>query len=312
MEQNKEKNFVSAVVYCCNDADRITTFIQNLDKTLSFNFLKYEIIVVNDSSSDDSAQKVKEYAHSVNQTEKEHTITLLNMSFRQGLEASMNAGLNLTIGDFVFEFDSLNEDYEMSLLMDIYHYSLTGYDIVSARSTRKPRWIAGRYYNLFNRYAHLQHPIGSETFRLLSRRAINRIHSITQSIPYRKASYANCGLAVGAVKYEPLAFIKRKKYKDSWMVGLEALFLYTNVPFRATMVLAILMFVLSASFGLYAIIFRFLRNPVEGWTTTIFFMSFGFSGLFVILAMIIRYMQTLVRMSFRKKEYLFESIEKLQ
>lgn len=234
------------------------------------------------------------------------------MSFRQGLEASMNAGLNLTIGDFVFEFDSLNDDYDMKLLMNVYHHSLTGFDITCASPDRKPKWIAGRYYSLFNRHAHLQHPIGPETFRILSRRAINRIHSITQSIPYRKASYANCGLAMDIIKYRPNKMVKRRKYNDSWIVALESLFLYTDVPFKATLTLAIFMFIVSASMGIYAIVYRLMSTPVEGWTTTIFFMSFGFSGLFVILAMVIRYMQTLVKLGFRKKEYLFESIEKLQ
>ena len=312
MEQNKEKNFVSAVLYCCNDADRIGLFIQSLDETLDSNFLKYEIVVVNDSSDDESTKIVKDYAHRVNSGEKEHTITILNMSFRQGLEASMNAGLNLTIGDFVFEFDSVNNDYEWSMLMSVYHHALTGYDIVSAKSGRKPRFMSNIYYRLFNKYAHLQHSIGPESFRMLSRRAINRIHSITQSIPYRKAAYANCGLAIDTIVYNPICKIDRKKYNDSRVVAVESLLLFTDVPFRATMILAVLMFLLSMAVGIYAIIYKILRNPVEGWTTTIFFMSFGFSGLFIILSMIIRYMQTLVRLNFRKKDYLFESIVKLQ
>ena len=312
MEQNKEKNFVSAVVYCCNDADRIGAFVKNLDETLAANFLKYEIVVVNDASDDDSTKPVKDYAHKVNEGEKEHTITILNMSYRQGLEASMNAGLNLTIGDFVFEFDSVNDDYEWSLLMDVYRHSLTGYDIVSARSNKKPRISSSVYYKLFNRYAHLQHTIGPESFRILSRRAINRIHSITQSIPYRKAAYANCGLAIDTIIYKTTGKPNKKKYDDRRIVAVESLLLFTDVPFRATMILALVMFLISMSVGVYAVIYKFLRNPVEGWTTTIFFMSFGFSGLFLILAMVIRYMQTLVRLNFRKKDYLFESIEKLQ
>lgn len=312
MEQNKEKNFVSAVVYCCNRADSIGVFVKRLDEELSKNFLKYEIVVVNDSSNDNSAAIVKEYAHSVNIGEKEHTISLINMSYRQGLEASMNAGVNLAIGDFVFEFDSLNDDFNMSFLMDVYRHSLAGFDIVSARSEHKGKWLAGRYYRLFNKYAHLQHNIGPETFRLLSRRAINRIHSITQSIPYRKAAYANSGLATDTMSYEPIKRIKRRRNKEAWKVAIESLLLYTDVPFRATMALAIFMFVVSISVGLYAVIYRLLSNPVEGWTTTMFFMAFGFGGLFLILSMIIRYMQTLVRLNFRKKDYLFESIEKLQ
>ena len=312
MEQNKEKNFVSAVVYCCNDADRIGAFIQSLDETLTANFLKYEIVVVNDASDDSSTKTVKDYAHKANEGEKEHTITILNMSYRQGLEASMNAGQNLTIGDFVFEFDSVNDDYSWTMLMDIYRHSLTGYDIVCARNDRMPRISSSLYYHLFNKYAHLQHEIGPESFRLLSRRAINRIHSLTQSIPYRKAAYANSGLAVDTLAYHPLRQIGRKRYNDRRIVAVESLLLFTDVPFRATMMLAALMFLVSMTVGIYAVVYKFLSNPVEGWTTTIFFMSFGFSGLFIILSMVIRYMQTLVRLSFRKKDYLFESIEKLQ
>ena len=242
----------------------------------------------------------------------EHTITLLNMSYRQGLEASMNAGINLAIGDFVFEFDSVCNDFDMSLLMDVYFHSLKGYDIVSAKSAGKGRWMSRRYYHIFNKYAQLQHAIGTETFRVISRRAINRIHSITQNIPYRKAAYANSGLAVDTITYQPIRSIRKRRSSDFQKVAIESLLLYTDVPFRATIILALFMLIVSMGVGIYAIIYRLLSNPVEGWTTTIFFISFGFSGLFAILAMIIRYMQTLVRLNFRKKEYLFESIEKLQ
>lgn len=312
MEQNKEKNFVSSVVYCCNDANRIGAFIKNLDETLVTNFLKYEIVVVNDASDDDSIKLIKNYAHKVNEGEMEHTITILNMSYRQGLEASMNAGLNLAIGDFVFEFDSVNDDYDWSMLMEVYHHGLTGYDIVSARSERKPRSSSQFYYWVFNKYAHLQHTIGPDSFRMLSRRAINRIHSITQSIPYRKAAYANCGLAVDTITYKSIDKIHRKQYDDRRIVAVESLLLFTDVPFRATMILAGLMLFVSVAVGIYAVVYKLLSSPVEGWTTTIFFIAFGFSGLFIILSMVIRYMQTLVRLNFRKKDYLFESIEKLQ
>ena len=122
MELNKEKNFASAVVYLYNDEDRIYDFISGLDKTLCDNFVKYEIIVVNDHSSDKSATIVKEYA-----SKKDNScITLLNMSFHQGVETSMNAGDDLAIGDFVFEFDSVYVDFEWSTMMDIYFHSLKG------------------------------------------------------------------------------------------------------------------------------------------------------------------------------------------
>lgn len=309
MDNNtKEKNFISAVVYCYNDANLITDFIQGLHHTLAETFLKFEIIVVNDCSSDDSVEKVKQYA-----AHKEGlVISVINMSYFQGLENSMNAGINLAIGDFVYEFDSVVRDYDWSLLKLVYQKSLTGFDIVATRQNKKPRFASRLFYKIFNRYAHLQYEIGTDSFRLLSRRAINRIHSITQSIPFRKAAYANSGLDFWAISYTPVAKVPRKHRPDNMGIAVNSLVLFTDIAYRITVGLSLLMLCLSAGIAAYALVYKFFENPVEGWATTVIFLSLGFSGLFVILAMVLKYLQLLVRLNFKKKEFLFESIQKLQ
>lgn len=308
MESNKEKNFASAVVYCFNDTVTIGDFLKQLDKALNSIFLHYEIIVVNDGSSDTCVNIIREYAAS----KEEKRISLINMSHYQGLEASMNAGVDLSIGDFVFEFDFAYADFDWEILSRVYHHSLCGYDIVCASPQQKPRLISRLFYSIFNRYAHLQNSIGIETFRLLSRRAINRIHSISQSIPYRKAAYANCGLSIDSLKYKPVKKVIRKSHADRVNVAMDSLILFTDVAYRVTVGLAIIMAIFTAAFAIYALVYWSMSTPVEGWTTTIIFIAFGFFGLFIILAMVIKYLQTLVILSFRKKEYLYESIEKLQ
>ncbi len=308
MERTKEKNFISAVVYCHNDATTLSGFIENLDKTLSEHFLKYEIIVVNDGSTDESVKALKQYASE----KEEKIITLLNMSHFQGVEASMNAGVDLSIGDFVYEFDQADADFDWEMAMTIYHHSLKGYDIVSAYANQPSRPTSRLFYSIFNRYANLQYAIDTESFRILSRRAINRIHSITQSIPYRKAAYASCGLSIDKLKYTPIRKSNIKERSDQVQLAMDSLILFTDVAYRVTVGLAILMAIITAAFAIYALIYKIMSNPVEGWTTTIIFLAFGFFGLFIILAMVIKYLQTLVTLSFRKKEYLFKSIEKIQ
>ena len=61
MELNKEKNFASAVAYLYDDEDRVIPFLEGLNATLSNNFLKYEIILVNDCSKDRSTEIVKNW-----------------------------------------------------------------------------------------------------------------------------------------------------------------------------------------------------------------------------------------------------------
>lgn len=308
MDTTKEKNFVSAVVYCFDDADTIGNFIECLDRMLSENFLKYEIVVVNDASTDCSVGLVKEFA-----AHKEgKVITVLNMSHHQGLEASMNAGVDLAIGDFVFEFDYAVADFSWTMLMEIYHHSLNGYDIVSARPNTRKSFSSRLFYKVFNHYANLQHELSTETFRLLSRRAINRVRSLTESIPYRKASYANCGLALSSLTYYPTVDLKKRRHHSRMTMAVDSIILFTDLAYRVTVGLAVFMAVVTLSIGLYAILAKIYLHPVEGWTTTILFLAFGFLGLFAILAMVIKYLQTIVTLIFRKKEYMFESIEKLQ
>ena len=307
MQTDKETNFISAVVYCCNNADTIGQFIQGLHAALEKHFAKYEIIVVNDASTDESVMQVRQYA----EHKEKLVLSVLNMSFRQGLEASMNAGIDLAIGDFVYEFDSTCIDYDWELIDTIYKHSLKGYDIVSARLDEKPDFMSRVYYNLFNKYAHLPFNIGIESFRIVSRRAINRVNSMTQTIPFRKAAYANSGLNLDVIRYDAFkGSIKRRPQRLSGVVN--SLILFTDVVYRITLGLAAFMFLLSLGFAIYAFVYRILSNPVEGWATTVIFSSIGFGGLFAILAMVIKYLQTLVQLVFKKKNYVFESIEKLQ
>jgi glycosyltransferase involved in cell wall biosynthesis len=308
METNKEKNFVSAVVYCFNDTAYIGSFMRELDNFLASTFLKYEIIVVDDSSMDKSVEQIKQYvAH-----KEGLAVSILNMGFHQGLEASMNAGVNLAIGDFVFEFDSTYVDYDWKVVMDIYLHSLKGFDIVSARMDKKPRLTSRIFYRLFNYYARLQHEVGMETFRVLSRRAINRIHSITKTIPYRKAAYANCGLAVDTLIYKPICSSICKNKTGRMTLAVDSLILFTDVAYRTTLALACIMMLITLVMGIYAVVYKLMENPVEGWTATICFLAFALFGVFVILAIIIKYLQIIVKLNFQKREFLFESIEKIQ
>ena len=55
-----------------------------------------------------------------------------------------------------------------------------------------------------------------------------------------------------------------------------------------------------------------LGQPIAGWTTTMLVLSAGLSGLFFILTIAVKYLNLLVRLTFKKQSYLIEGVEKLQ
>ena len=57
----KEKKFISAVVYLRNDAEHVEGFLNVVTTALSENFTGYELIFVNDASTDDSVMRIRRF-----------------------------------------------------------------------------------------------------------------------------------------------------------------------------------------------------------------------------------------------------------
>ncbi len=308
---NKEKNFMSAVLYVHNDEAVVAGFLRMVMGVLEAHFEHSEIICVNDYSQDGSVDIVR----GISREAKSTTVTVLNMSYFHGTEAAMNAGMDLAIGDFVLEFDACVPDFAAAEIMRVYQRSLDGFDIVSASPDKKQRLTSNLFYRVFNKYTGYSYPLGTERFRVLSRRVINRISSMNKSVPYRKAVYANCGLKTANIRYPVTGGqavredAAQRKYRRD--LAVNSMILFTGLGYRFAVTMTILMMVVSVAVAVYSAVVYLFSTPVAGWTTTIFFMSFAFFGLFGILTVIIKYLQILVDLVFRRRKYSFESIEKM-
>ena len=335
---NKEKNFVSAVIYVHNAEEQIEAFLKMIIDVLDTNFEHSEIICVNDFSTDRSIEKIREMSL-LNQN---MCISVVHMSYFHGLELAMNAGVDLAIGDFVFEFDSTILDYDSTVIMEIYKHSLKGFDIVSASPDKKEKWSSRLFYSIFNIFSdsfyahgvqrkHISRTDGhstrkyslrkntarmnTERFRILSRRVINRIGSMHKAVPYRKAVYFHCGLQTDNIKYKAESNITNhtdKKEKDyRWMLAVDTLILFTQLGYKISLAMTLTMMLISVFMIIYSVVVYITADPITGWTTTILFLSVAFLGLFGILTIILKYLQILVDMVFKRKHYCFDSIEKL-
>ena len=311
MMLNKEKNFVSAVIYVHNAEKRIERFLDMIIGVMEENFEHSEIICVNDCSDDSSVDAIKK----VSDKAKTTSVSVVNMSFFHGLELAMDAGMDLAIGDFVFEFDNTNLDFDQEMIMKIYRHSLTGYDIVSASPNKREKLSSRFFYKVFDRFAENSYDMTTESFRILSRRVINRISSMNKTIPYRKAIYAGSGLKTANIKYDvkldgdSSVDAKEKRYRSS--LAVDTLILFTDFGYRFSFWMTSLMMLISVFMILYTVIVYLIGHPIEGWTTTALFLSVAFLGLFGILTVIVKYLQIIVDMVFKRKHYNFESIEKL-
>ncbi|MBN2134532.1 MAG: glycosyltransferase family 2 protein [Acidobacteria bacterium] len=94
----KYKNPISVIIPVYNEEDCIKDFLGNLLNTLKNNFEKYEVIAVNDGSSDKSVSIIKNF--------KEKNLKLVGFSQNQGQSAALYFGVRSSNENICVTLDS--------------------------------------------------------------------------------------------------------------------------------------------------------------------------------------------------------------
>lgn len=303
MTTNKEKNFISAVVYLHNDGVRAVKFFKMLTEQLDAHFEQYELIAVDDACTDDTIPMLRDWAKDLDKP-----LTFLHMSLFQRLEPCMNAGLDASIGDYVYEFDTTDVPYPADMIFAAYQTAMTGSDIVSVCPNRTSG-TSRLFYGVFNANSHSAYRLRTDAFRLVSRRAVNRVHASSEHLPYRKAAYAASGLKMTDLTFEG-RILDRSVGRLS--LAADSLALYTDAGFKLSAGVTLVMMALALAELVYTLVIFATGHPIEGWTTMMFVLTLGFAGVFAVLAIIVKYLSLLVDLIFKKQKYLIESVEKIQ
>lgn len=300
---SKEQNFVSAVVYLGAGAPDPAPFFSMLAAELEAHFAQYELVAVDDAADKTAVAALRAWAANCPKP-----VTILHMSLRQGLEAGMNAGLDAAIGDYVYEFDTTEHPYDPGLIFAAYKTAQQGSDIVSV-CPGSTRGGSGLFYRLFNANSHSAYRLRTAAFRLVTRRAVNRVHALSPYLAYRKAAYAACGLKMTDLEF---AGALHGRQPGRFALAADSLALYTDAGFKLSAGIALGMLALALAELAYTLFVFATGRPVAGWTTTMFVLTLGFAGVFAVLTVVVKYLSLLVDLVFKRQRCLVESIEKIQ
>ncbi|MFM9328686.1 glycosyltransferase [Paenibacillus mesotrionivorans] len=301
----KEHVFVSAIIYARNNEKEISKTLESIDTVLNKTFINYEIVIVNDFSEDKTLQIIRNTIPSLR-----GNIIVINLSRKHGVENAMMAGLNKSMGDFVYEFDSAIIDYNIDLIPQLYKKAVTGFDIVSA-STELSSSFSKLFYKVINRISYLDLDLGTERIRLVTRRALNAMLCLKEKVRYRKALYAYTGYAKAKVEFLSTGNYPQKKLnRENVALALDVLVSFSNFGLRISHYLSFLFFFFSIfmlGYSVYNYVFN--RNVVEGWTTIMILISTGFAGLFFIIGMLGEYISRILIESQNRPFYSTKSVE---
>ena len=299
----REQNFISAVVYLHGAAAGTAGFFARLNRLLEARFSQYELIAVDDRCSPAVLEELRCWGR-----ELERPLTIVHMSLYQGIERAMNAGLDCAIGDYIYEFDAPEDDWPEELLGRAYDTALAGSDIVSVCPEHQ-RFSSRLFYRIFNHSSGSAYQLRTDVFRLVSRRAVNRVYAVSERLSYRKAAYAASGLKMTALLFEG-----GPPHHGEGRFGLavDSLALYTNAGYRFSVGVTGAMLCAALAELIYTVVIYVTGRPIEGWTTMMFVLTFGLFGLFAVLAIVLKYLSLILAMTFTRPTNLVEGIEKIQ
>ncbi len=305
----KEKAFVSVVLYLQNGASKIPQSLLALDGFMGDKFDNYEIIVVNDFSSDGSDEQLKASAQSLNRD-----ITVVNLAWRHGPEKGVMAGVDLAIGDYVFEIEIDKVNYPLDLLYDLFKEAGKGFDIVAASPSSNQNMADKLFFKLFNRISYLPFDVHKETARIISRRALNSILGMNEQIIYRKILYKFSGFPSRILNYEPVTSasdIRGLSLREKMHLAMDIFVSFSNIGTDISAAMSFLFLLISLLLGLYALaIYTIQSGVVPGWTTQVLFMSFCFSGVFMVLGLQSKYISIILVEAKSRPNYIVRSVER--
>ena len=270
---------ISCILPAFNEGETLPSLLTALSDELRQHFKRWEIIVVNDGSSDDTEIQVAPWLRGRN-------VRYVSLSRNFGKEAALTAGLDRARGDLVLLMDA-DLQHPPALVADMLRAWREGADMVyTVRATRDDEsWLKKLgtriFYRVVNVGSAVPIPANAGDFRLLDRTVVDALRSLPERNRFMKGLYAWVGFRSVAVAYEPN---ERHAGDSSFsMRGLSRLALtgvtaFTNAPLRLWSAVGATIAVGAILGGLWFIVEHFTFGAdVPGWATLAVSLMF-FSG----------------------------------
>lgn len=203
---------LSIVAPMYNEEHNVDYFFNRILPLLNSWNLSYEIICINDGSTDGTSQKVREF-------QKNHPgIKLIEFSRNFGKENAMTAGLQYSRGKAVVPIDSDLQD-PPELIESLLAKWREGYDVVYAVRKKRhgetflKRLTASLFYKIINWFSETPIPQNTGDFRLMDQRVVKVINQIPERTRFMKGLFAWVGFKQIGITYDR---DPRHKGKTKW------------------------------------------------------------------------------------------------
>jgi dolichol-phosphate mannosyltransferase len=298
--------------------------IEELVKRISITVLKlkkyeYELIFINDSSTDNSLNLLLKL-------QKDFPITIINMSRRFGGPACRFAGFENANGDIIIDLDCDLQDPPEIVDEMIKKYE-DGFEVVHTKRTKRLgeniikmlfTKIGYRVINLFSEI-NLENNVGD--FKLYSKKALNELLKIRETNPYFRGISVWIGYKQTIIEYQrdarfagvtKFSWLSKKIFtpEGAFAEFFRGIISFSNVPLHIIFLTGVIIFIITIFIIIYAIYIKLTNATGAGIPTLIILISLFGSLILMSLGVIGIYIGKIFDQIKNRPKYIIDSILK--
>jgi glycosyltransferase involved in cell wall biosynthesis len=265
--------YLSVVVPCFNEEKAVPVFFDEAIKTISSLNIQFELIFVDDGSTDGTLNVLHEISN------METRMHYISFSRNFGKEAAVLAGLQAARGEYTVTLDVDGQD-PLFLVPEMLKAVASGEcDCAGARRinrTGEPvirSFFARRFYKHMKRFSDIEIIDGARDFRLMNRKSLEALLSLPERNRFSKGIFPWTGFKTKWFEYENIERIKGRTKWSFWKLvfyAFDGMIAFSSKPLAIASVLGILFFLASLALVVFIIIRKLIwGDPVDGWASTV-------------------------------------------
>ncbi len=290
------KKLVSIVVSVYNEEQALARFYQETRRVLEELTWDYEMIFVNDGSTDSSMSVL----HSIASENPKAKIVCFSRNF--GHEAAMIAGLDYSQGDCIICMDA-DLQHPPEYIPKIIQKIEEGYQIINMVRTKNASagWLkritSAGFYKVINMLSDVKFENNASDFFGIDRQAAEVLKKdYREKVRFLRGFVQNIGFKKTTIEFEAgvrVAGESKYNIKKLFAFSMNTIMCFSNMPLRLGIYAGIFSAILGFVMMIYTIYSWLKVGTPSGYATIVVLLCFMFAVLFLIVGIIGEYIAIL-------------------
>ncbi len=225
---------ISIVAPMYNESEVLNIFFNEIEKCFIDINYDYEVICINDGSTDNTYDLLK------SKSDQNNAIKLISLSKNYGKEIALTAGIDNATGHAVIPIDCDLQD-PVNIIPKLIKKWELGFDIVLAKRIDRSsdsfgkRYTSKLFYKLIDKISDINIPSNVGDFRLMDKKVVQALRGFRERSRFMKGIMASLGFKETTVEYkrEPRVAGKTKwNYWKLYSLALEGIISFTSLPLK--------------------------------------------------------------------------------